>query len=316
MNRTESSNRVKEIEKRWGRSLANLFHHWHWNQNLKHREIGEKISVPRPTVTRWFRIFGIPTQPCTRFTNLNLLNTGPRKGPRATPKIRREFPWKFNKNFFEEWSSQMAYVLGFLFADGYVQRNSRGSSYFCFVSTNREIIEKIRNALMSNHKIGVRKKNKINPNWKDLYVLQIGSVKLFKDLEKFGIIRNKGLKITFPNIPSEFLGHFVRGYFDGDGNVWVGLTHKYDRKNPNKVLVVGFTSGSGRFLKSLMRLLKSLAGLKGGSFQHYSGAYRLHYSTTDSLKLYKFMYSSNNELCLDRKKIIFEKFLNNKAGVV
>ncbi len=48
----------------------------------------------------------------------------------------------FNKDFFRKWSLKMAYVLGYLCADGYIQRNARKSSYVCFHSTDFELIEK------------------------------------------------------------------------------------------------------------------------------------------------------------------------------
>jgi len=96
----QHSQRVKEIEQRWHKPLAVLLQEWHWKENLKHNEIASKLKLPRPTITRWFRQFNVPTQSCTRFTNLNLLNTGPIKTPPAKPKVVKEFPWKYNKNFF------------------------------------------------------------------------------------------------------------------------------------------------------------------------------------------------------------------------
>src|SRR3989338_6312288 len=114
----KNSTRIKEIEIKWKKPIFDLLYKLHWQDDLKHKEIAEKINIPRPTVTRWFHQFGIPTQPCARFTNFNLLNVGLRKTPPAKLKVKKEFPWKYNKEFFKKWSKEMAYVLGYAFADG------------------------------------------------------------------------------------------------------------------------------------------------------------------------------------------------------
>jgi len=304
MRKISESERISCIEEKWSGKLPELFCAWHWKENLKHSEIGERIGVPRPTITRWFRQFGVPTQPCTRFTNLNLLNTGPRKTPSAKPKIKKKFPWKFNAAFFNTWTSEMAYVLGFLIADGYVFKNPRGSHYIGFTSTDKEIIEKIREVLESNHKIGVRKHPK-HPKWKDSYVLQIGSKETVSRLEEFGIVQNKSLVIKYPqNIPEEFFGHFVRGYFDGDGCVYFRQHYRKDRGTMKWVFSTCFTSGSKAFLMGLQNKLTS--HMKGGAIRKKVGGYELVFSHHDSLALFRFMYNNtSNKLFLERKHKIF-----------
>lgn len=270
-----------------------------------HKEIGKRIGIPRPTITRWFNKLGIPTQSCTRFTNLNLLNTGPRKTPPAKPKIKRDFPWKYNKDFFKVWSKAMAYVLGFIAADGYVFKNPRGSHYLGFTSTDKEIIVKIREALASNHKIGVKNKHLQNPNWKRNYTLQIGGKGLTTDLKKYGIIQNKSLVLKFPIVPLRYLGDFIRGYFDGDGCVHLGKYWKRDRNRLDWSFSTDFTSGSKKFLVGLHRALGRK--LLGGYLYSKKGGYQLTFSRADSVALFKLMYNNvSSDLFLERK---YNKFL-------
>ena len=47
------------------------------------------------------------------------------------------------------------------------------------------------------------------------------SNKLVSDIEKLGVIENKTLVLTFPELPTELVHHFIRGYFDGDGSVFL-----------------------------------------------------------------------------------------------
>jgi intein-encoded DNA endonuclease-like protein len=220
-----------------------------------------------------------------------------------------------NENFFKQWSPEMAYVLGFFVADGCMIKNSRGAHFIEFHITDRNILVKIRKALNSNHKISVRK---TRDAWKTAYRLQIGSKIMFEDLISLGMMPRKSNTVKLPKVPKKYFHHFVRGYFDGDGNV---CTPKYKRANRgdklSTTLLAGFTSGSREFLEKLHINLKKLAGIFGGTLYNRDGAFRLHYSVNDSKKLYDFMYKQSDSLFLSRKKVVFEKYiLKTKQGIL
>ncbi len=86
--------------------------------------------------------------------------------------------------------------------------------------------------------------------------------------------------------------------------------------NKTPILQVVFTSCSIVFLKELFLLLKS-KGLSGGSlFKVKSSNYgRLLYGTQDSLKLYRIVYNGRYKLFLNRKKLVFERFMKKYAAV-
>ena len=53
--------------------------------------------------------------------------------------------YKFNKDFFKKWTPKMAYVLGFMYADGNITDSVVfRTQYISFDSADREIIEKIK----------------------------------------------------------------------------------------------------------------------------------------------------------------------------
>lgn len=58
-----------------------------------------------------------------------------------------------NLDFFKKWSNEMAYVLGFLYADGNIIDASVSSrtQYIKFSNNKKEIIEKIRLVLKAKH---------------------------------------------------------------------------------------------------------------------------------------------------------------------
>lgn len=134
---------------------------------------------------------------------------------------------RVNKDFFKKWSNEMAYVLGFFAADGNMIVNKRGGQFWSIEIIDKDLLEKIRLIIKSGHKISVRvSKN----SFQNQYRLQIGSIEMCNDLRKLGFTERKTKNLSLPNIPKKYIGDFIRGYFDGDGNVWTGIIHK-DRKN-------------------------------------------------------------------------------------
>jgi len=199
----------------------------------------------------------------------------------------------------------MAYTLGFIFADGNIIRNKRGSNYFSFYSSDKAILIFIKKAMSSDHKISKR-----NIHSGNVYRLQIGSKEMVNDLYKLGLINNKANRMDFPIVPSKYLTSFVLGFFDGDGNVWIGKMNK-KRKHPTIVIQSSFTSASISFLKQLHDSLKSF-GIKGGFIYKIKNknCARLTLSIKDSLKLYKIMYNGDHTpYFLKRKRETFEKYI-------
>lgn len=202
----------------------------------------------------------------------------------------------------------MAYVLGFFTADGNLTINPRGGHYIEFTSCDRVILERIKKLLDSEHKISKRVRH--NPKWKDAYRFQIGSKKVFNDLVNLGLSPRKSNSIKFLKVPNEFLGDFIRGYFDGDGNVSFGRYWRKDRQKWYYILSTRFTSGSIGFLKGLKESLKSYI-FGGGIYEKNRGGYDLEFSLRDSIALYNLMYNNiSSDLYLNRKYKIFKKALN------
>lgn len=215
---------------------------------------------------------------------------------------------KLNKDFFKTWTPEMAYVLGFFAADGNLIRNKRGACFFSLEICDREILERIREAMSSGHKISVR--NTFFVGEKTRYRLQIGSKEIYADLQALGFTENKTYNMSVPHVPDEYFADFLRGYFDGDGNVWVGKSCKK--------MLVGFTSSSRSFLEGVYSRLNKMGITKGGSFINYGTYYRISYSTQDSLKIYSFMYNGEHykPLHLSRKKAVFDGFMGIRVAAV
>lgn len=204
----------------------------------------------------------------------------------------------------------MAYILGFMYADGNIVETKRRNHYIAIYTADRTLLASMRQCMKSEHRIAQR-----NACSGLVYRIQIGSKEWFSDLGKLGLFPNKTKRMLLPHVPTEFFGDFVRGYFDGDGNVWVGLVHK-ERKTALQTIQVAFTSGSTEYLQSVHRALQEM-GLAGGSvyISKKKQFARLVFSVSDALKIYKIMYNCPHKLYLKRKKVVFEQFMKKRISI-
>ena len=65
----------------------------------------------------------------------------------------------FNENFFKKWTPNMAYVLGFIYADGNLIHTKRGTWFWSLQITDKDILEEIKKALDSSHIVSKKKKH-------------------------------------------------------------------------------------------------------------------------------------------------------------
>lgn len=224
---------------------------------------------------------------------------------------------QINHNFFKSWSPQMAYVLGFIFADGAiedVQKSSR-TCYIAMSSVDFSILEQIKQSMCSNHKLYLRKsslktyldgKSYIS---RDSFIFRIGSKLMYNDLLKLGVTPRKSLSIPFSKVPPEYLNFFIRGYFDGDGCLHL---------KEGKYAKVIFTSGSSQFVKGLANIIsrRIQIPLKSPYPQIQDSGnpcYRLVYEANPGRKILEFMYKDLEKApFLDRKFAIYQKYLQNQ----
>lgn len=192
-------------------------------------------------------------------------------------------------------TEEKAYWLGFLYADGCVHSNSYEISVNI---TDKEHVKKFQKAIEAiNHKITITN-DKRWENAKTLYQFSIKDKQLHEDLTKWGCIPQKSLKIDkIPNIPRDFVSHFIRGYFDGDGSL-----HYLKGTNNYRISFVGTQS----FLMDIQKELQTNVSLYFGS----SGkAYNLQISGRKQVeRILNYIYQDSTEQTrLDRK---YQTYLN------
>lgn len=224
-----------------------------------------------------------------------------------------------NESFFRHWSHPMAYILGFLYADGSLEFSPKiRGKYLRISSTDYQHLHSVRNALESQHTlVKIRKKY---DSHRDSWLLRIGNSVLFDSLTAFGLEPNKSLTMVLPSIPQSFLCSFVRGYFDGDGCVQVEKrTDTRGLRIPKRLRII-FTSGSKKFLSCLLANLSNIDSVyKNGKIytSNINRAYRLVFPTSTSISLYTFMYTNaDKDLLLKPKFDKFNEYFDYRKGCI
>ncbi len=106
-------------------------------------------------------------------------------------------------------------------------------------------------------------------------------------------------KLGFPDIPPEYIAHFVRGVIDGDGTLaWNG-------NQP----IVQIYSGSREFLLKLALAIEEATGIPAPTIQSNRSNWTIKWSTIRAKCLVAWLYKQHPGLALSRKAIIADDFL-------
>lgn len=188
----------------------------------------------------------------------------------------------------------MAYILGFIYTDGSVDKYTLS---FELQARDVEVLEFIRNELCPEAIIEQRTKKARS------YVrLRIHSRALIISLNQLGVYANKSLTVKLGCIiPKEYVGDFVRGTFDGDG--WV-----HCRRNS---IETGFVSASKTFVLDLQKLSGDLGIIRKREKlgkNKVSITYCLEMRKSDSMKLKELMYSTEAFSLKRKREKLFSDF--------
>ena len=213
-------------------------------------------------------------------------------------------------DYFENIDTEnKAYFLGLLLADGCIIDSHSGQSIIKLELKyeDKYIIESLANELKTD--LIVRD---YNYGRKHNAILQVRSDKMAKDLSYYGIIPRKSLIISdIPNISDEMIRHFLRGFFDGNGSLYV-----YKPKDQTVHRMVMTFCSTEMFLNNLNSLLSKKLDIdikKIINMNKYGcNVYNLRYNKNEELlKLYHLLYDDSN-IFLKRKKEKFDKYINER----
>ena len=211
---------------------------------------------------------------------------------------------KYNVDFdyFKTWSIEMAYILGFICADGHLA-TSRYSLLIQLHKKDKYILENFMKFMNFEGYI-------YDYSNKNTCTLHISSKEITQDLMNFGLTRHKSQELKWiEQIPDEFVSHFARGYFDGDGHIGLAQAHNPNNKN----LIVKLVS-TLPFIERLKLEFEKHYGSECGSIKNNDTYYDLIYTGSNHTKSFlDWIYKdSTEETRLKRKFDIYNEFINKE----
>lgn len=216
-----------------------IYNEYYINQHLSVLKLEELFNYSRHTFYRLFKKYNLETR---NFRDMKM-------------------QYSCNSNYFETIDTEeKAYWLGFMYADGYIQKESTdGCSKKVGISLSekdKEHLEKFKECINSNtpiHTYNVSSGYNINSIYCRIILTE---PKMAEDLIDKGCFEHKTNIIKFPTeqqVPKHLLKHFIRGYFDGDGSLKQRKS-KYKTGMINYDYVIAFI-GTDDFLKGIQDYL-------------------------------------------------------------
>ncbi|MGM9533095.1 LAGLIDADG family homing endonuclease [Intestinibacter sp.] len=224
---------------------------------------------------------------------------------------------KIKKDIFSPINTpEAAYILGFYIADGCVNGNK-------FVITlsekDKEILEKIRDYMSPVTKLCYKPErvNKTGITTHPMYSFSFACKEIVSRLEELGLGQKKTyLEKSIKNIvPKELMWDFIRGYWDGDGNinsseVTKSVILKNGETTSYQYTNIGFTiiSKDPLILEELNEFFLE-SGISTHVYPDSRGNYLVGtHSKSEVEKIYNNLYTSSN-LYLNRKRIKFDEIM-------
>lgn len=232
-------------------------------KNLSSIQISKIKNIGRTTVLNYLKKYNIPKK-----------SSG------------SQIKYHANDSFFETWSSDLAYCIGFIASDGHVWEKRPYITIGIHVN-DIEILNYIRDCISPNSNVRISK---------DKCQICIYSKKIHKRLIKLGIDHKKTFNLELPKIPKKYISHFIRGFFDGDGSIW--KTNFY--QGGKDYYYANIVSASQKILKDIHNYLGF-----GKLNKIKNKYYELKFCQSDCIKLYNIIYKDAN-FKLNRK---YKKFL-------
>ena len=227
----------------------------------------------------------------------------------ATEKrIQTKSPYTLDEHWLDKIDCQeKAYFLGFFGADGY-NDPKRNRVKFKLQVKDRDILEKFKECFKSNRPLiyGEYERPEKNGSIEYTYELYLTSSYLSNKLTELGYPPNKTEILQFPtNIPEEYLSHYIRGYFDGDGSISIS-------QNKNGTYKAEVTIVSSKYFnESLNQFLIDKFNIKANLYEKEHYLVLKIQKQNDLKKFLDYIYK-DSKIHLNRKYERYITFINSR----
>jgi len=220
--------------------------------------------------------------------------------------------YTLNERFFDNIDTEeKAYFLGLLYADGY-NKEKKGVIEISLHKRDKDILELFKVCLETNRPLYEYKDDRKGRKTIKT-VLSFNSLHMSKALVNLGCMQAKTKKIKFPFfIRRDLIRHFIRGYFDGDGSVFIGKGKTVHKKKTYHRLIptVSFASNE-RFIIELRATILLMANIYYSNItkDNRTNIYYASFYNDNALELLEWLYRGS-KIALKRKSKIYEEINN------
>lgn len=211
---------------------------------------------------------------------------------KSSIKLRKRSPsHHYDVRFFSRYTPESCYWAGFIMADGCIRRTCL---HIKLANKDRGHLRKFLDSIRADYQIR---------DHSNYCTIDVSGPWFLHDLKtKFGIVPRKTFITQYPDIPSRFDKHFIRGLLDGDGCITRTTCPSLNFAGTKKLL-----STIAHKLRALGVHLKS--GNEVPPFQRTNkNIGHIHYSGENAKLILRWIYqNSNNLLRLDRKHEKYQK---------
>lgn len=194
-----------------------------------------------------------------------------------------------------------AYLLGLIFTDGSVteEKERQNQLRLELKASDVDLLEKYRTELGITSKLTYSKRGK-----SESFLSTVRSDKIVKDLNKYGIVKNKTYVTKhLPEISPLFEKDFLRGLIDGDGSI-------YPNQNYYRI---NFTSYSKEICEDFIQLCEKVSKIPIKTHPSKNGnSYRVTLVQKELVKKLITSCYKDAEMYLSRKYIIATNIFENK----
>lgn len=208
-----------------------------------------------------------------------------------------------NKDYFKEINTLgKAYFLGLFYADGCLTLTPRARMVINLKDEDSKILYILKEDIEFTGNISLWKKLPPRQNQRALCILDKDVI---KDLNSLGGSERKSKHLNIPEIKDEFIWHFIRGFFDGDGSI-------SRNKNKCKISIICLDN-MGMFLKSYMDEVGIKSTFKLATKGKYTISNLGFLTICGKIDIKMFMdklYDNKGKFFMERKYNIFDKAFN------
>ena len=203
-------------------------------------------------------------------------------------------PIYVNNNYFSEQNNRMAYIMGFLAADGNISKTgNRIQSQLSL--TDKGHLEMIQSEIGGCEVYEYESNGYKSCGW------HCCSSQIKKDLAIYGIIPHKTGTLSIPKVlDKQYWKDFIRGYFDGDGTICKDGTG----------FRVTITSANKEILEDINSYFEE-NGIKPSNLYKDHNNICIRFRSQASIDIYNLLYY-NDCLCLKRKKEKYIELMKEK----